>query len=251
MKLRLFPILGLIIIISCQSQPTKEITSVIDITYIENFTSGCKKIDSLEYLLGPNQYDFKINYKDQKSLKPVAEITYDVFFNMQFIDEKNYLIPSQINHSYMGYFSPIPFNKYSQNLIVKKNEKDQIEFDIEFCFQMLKKETKPLGKVGGNLTHQIKDAIKKLNNSVTLNELLILSNEIQGRLLGKNEFCRTFQISREENNIIVQNTLPRKEIIPREFIDSGSIEIIETGNMLDTLIVSQKVWDQKGWIIQD
>ena len=235
-------ILIIVSIFGCKNNPVKEVSPTVN--YFENFEIEKMKIDTLKVGGIPKRYNFKFFVKAQNDSTRVFDFVHTILFDMFSVDEKNHFIPTMLITS--G-FSSIYFYNILREVIVTKDEKENIEFEIEFCLQFIEKNEMKNRDISDSIGPKIVEAIKKINNSKTLKKITVSSDE--NLILYNNAnslICRRFKFFKKGKNIITQNINHRKEIVPEKLIKHGMIKIIESGDMMGTLILDQNIWDKKG-----
>jgi hypothetical protein len=229
-------------ILGCKNKLVKEVSPTVN--YFENFKIEKKIFDTLKIGGIPKEYNFEFFVNTQNDSTRVFDFTHAILFDMFYVDGKNHFIPTWIITS--G-FSSIYFYNNLREIIVTKDENENIKFEIEICLQFVEEKDMRNHEVSNQIGPKIVQAIQKINDSKTLKKITVSSDENLTLYKETNSLiCRRFKFLKQGRSLITKNINNRKEIVPEKLIKHGIIEITESGDMLDTLILDQNIWIKKG-----
>ena len=223
-------------LISCQSKQLKEET-LHSIKHTDSLKKGNKLIDSFEVVKEYN-LNFEINtIADTIQLFKSIE---EIYFGFYQLDSVKYFYPKFLLIS--AHSSNCSFNNF-RKLTIEKKTKNEIEFELELCLRINPIDNDKEGFITGL---EVKKAIKKIIKDDSLNTISILSDNYSKNSKSENIICRKFHFKKIESKVIVGKGKFINRINPKDLIKYGELEIIETGNILDTINIEQKIWDRIG-----
>ena len=210
----LIQFLILVFIFGCKNHQEKKLPPAIN--YSENFELKKVEIDTLKIGGLPKLYNFKFFVRTQNDSTRVFDFRYTVLFNMFSVDGKNHFIPTWLITS--G-FSSIYFYNNLREVIVSKDEKENIEFEIEFCLQFVEENDMRKHETSDQIGPKVVEAIQEISNTKTVKRITVSSDE--NLILYKKTnslICRRFKFSKKGTSIITQINNIRKKIMLEKII---------------------------------